>query len=160
MKATQQTVFVTVGTTKFEALIRAVDSPAFVAALAAKGYNQLIIQKGAGEYAPHQLVPAGSTSAEQPGGFRVSYFDFSPSVAEYMSSSALVISHAGSGSIFEALHARKPLIVVPNPLLMDNHQAELGDHLAAMQAVVSSWGNAAAPSTAALVVLQEKSWEK
>jgi UDP-N-acetylglucosamine transferase subunit ALG13 len=42
----------------------------------------------------------------------------------------------GSGSIFETLHAGKPLIVVPNPLLMDNHQAELGDHLAAMQAVV------------------------
>jgi UDP-N-acetylglucosamine transferase subunit ALG13 len=44
---------------------------------------------------------------------------------------------AGSGSIFETLHAGKPLIVVPNPLLMDNHQAELGDHLEAMQAVVS-----------------------
>ena len=43
----------------------------------------------------------------------------------------------GSGSIFETLTARKPLIVVPNPLLMDNHQAELGDHLAAMRALVS-----------------------
>lgn len=30
---------------------------------------------------------------------------------------------AGSGSIFEALRLRKPLVVVPNPLLMDNHQA-------------------------------------
>jgi len=36
----------------------------------------------------------------------------------------------GSGSIFEALSGGKALIVVPNPLLMDNHQAELGDHLA------------------------------
>lgn len=43
---------------------------------------------------------------------------------------------AGSGSIFETLTARKPLIVVPNPLLMDNHQAELRDHLAAMNALV------------------------
>lgn len=32
---------------------------------------------------------------------------------------------AGSGSIFEALRLRLPLVVVPNPLLMDNHQAEL-----------------------------------
>lgn len=46
-------------------------------------------------------------------------------------------SQPGSGSIFETLTARKPLIVVPNPLLMDNHQAELGDHLAAMGALVS-----------------------
>jgi hypothetical protein len=48
--------------------------------------------------------------------------------------------HAGSGSIFETLTARKPLIVVPNPLLMDNHQAELGDHLAAMNALVRGCG--------------------
>lgn len=46
------------------------------------------------------------------------------------------VSIVGSGSIFETLTAGKPLIVVPNPLLMDNHQAELGDHLANMKAVV------------------------
>ena len=39
---------------------------------------------------------------------------------------------AGSGSIFEALTVGKPLVVVPNPRLMDNHQVELGDQLAAM----------------------------
>lgn len=33
----------------------------------------------------------------------------------------------GSGSIFEALRLRRPLVVVPNPLLMDNHQVELAD---------------------------------
>ena len=33
----------------------------------------------------------------------------------------------GSGSIFEALRLRRPLVVVPNPALMDNHQAELAD---------------------------------
>ncbi|KAF6251648.1 glycosyl transferase [Scenedesmus sp. NREL 46B-D3] len=132
----QRSVFVTVGTTKFEDLIKAVDTPEFAASLAAKGYTQLIIQKGTGEYVPCKLVPAGSTSAQLASGIKVEYFDFSPSLAEYISSSALIISHAGSGSIFETLHAGKPLIVVPNPLLMDNHQAELGDHLAAMQAVV------------------------
>jgi beta-1,4-N-acetylglucosaminyltransferase len=47
---------------------------------------------------------------------------------------------AGSGSIFETLTAGKPLIVVPNPLLMDNHQAELGDHLAGMKALVRNMG--------------------
>lgn len=43
---------------------------------------------------------------------------------------------AGSGSIFEALTSGKALVVVPNPLLMDNHQAELGDHLAAQGVLV------------------------
>lgn len=43
---------------------------------------------------------------------------------------------AGSGSIFETLTVGKPLIVVPNPKLMDNHQAELGDQLARMQHLV------------------------
>ena len=35
---------------------------------------------------------------------------------------ALIISHAGSGSLFEALALRRPLLAVPNGLLMHNHQ--------------------------------------
>jgi beta-1,4-N-acetylglucosaminyltransferase len=31
--------------------------------------------------------------------------------------------------VFEALDAKRPLVVVPNPVLMDNHQAELAEHL-------------------------------
>lgn len=58
------------------------------------------------------------------------YFDFTPSLAQHVADASLIISHAGSGSIFESLTAGKALIVVPNPLLMDNHQAELGKHLA------------------------------
>ncbi|KAF1967084.1 hypothetical protein BU23DRAFT_660656 [Bimuria novae-zelandiae CBS 107.79] len=37
----------------------------------------------------------------------------------------LVVSHAGSGSILEALRFQVPLIVVPNTVLLDNHQEEL-----------------------------------
>lgn len=36
----------------------------------------------------------------------------------------------GSGSILEALRLNKRLIVVTNPLLMDNHQAELASAMA------------------------------
>jgi beta-1,4-N-acetylglucosaminyltransferase len=42
-------------------------------------------------------------------------------------SKGLVISHAGSGSILEALRYQVLLIVVPNTSLLDNHQEELAD---------------------------------
>lgn len=36
---------------------------------------------------------------------------------------------SGSGSILTALRMSKPLLVVPNETLMDNHQVELADAL-------------------------------
>ena len=42
---------------------RAVDTQAFADAIVSKGYGRLVIQKGAGAYAPCVLVPPGSTSA-------------------------------------------------------------------------------------------------
>ena len=38
---------------------------------------------------------------------------------------------AGSGSIFETLRLCRPLVVVPNPALMDNHQVELATKVCA-----------------------------
>lgn len=51
--------------------------------------------------------------------------DYLPNLAADIAKASLVISHAGAGSIFEALTYKVPLIVVPNPILMDNHQVEL-----------------------------------
>ncbi|KAL5215904.1 hypothetical protein ABZP36_007305 [Zizania latifolia] len=61
---------------------------------------------------------------------QVDYFTFSTSIADYIREASLVISHAGSGSIFETLRLSKPLIVVVNEDLMDNHQSELAEELA------------------------------
>ncbi|GFR49184.1 hypothetical protein Agub_g11208 [Astrephomene gubernaculifera] len=137
MAPTERIVFVTVGTTKFEALVERVDSIELLHILRDKGYTRLIIQKGNGVYCPTKVVPKGQTKARTEG-IDVEYFDYSPSLASYITSAALVISHAGSGSIFETLTAGVPLVVVPNPLLMDNHQVELGEQLAGMGHLVSA----------------------
>lgn len=42
----------------------------------------------------------------------------------------------GSGSILDAMRISIPLIVVPNPTLLDNHQVELAEELAAQGYVV------------------------
>ena len=48
-----------------------------------------------------------------------------------------VITHAGSGTIMEALRMDLSVIVVPNPELMDNHQEELAEELSRQGYVVS-----------------------
>ncbi|KAK9291686.1 hypothetical protein L1049_019635 [Liquidambar formosana] len=116
-------VFVTVGTTSFDALVRAVDTYEFKEELSTKGYTHLLIQMGRGSY-----VPTKSTGED--GSLSVDYFTFSSSIADHLRSASLVISHAGSGSIFETLRLGKPLIVVVNEDLMDNHQSELAEELA------------------------------
>ncbi|XP_062186316.1 uncharacterized protein LOC133889851 [Phragmites australis] len=115
-------VFVTVGTTCFDALVKAVDSEEVKEALLQKGYTHLLIQMGKGTYIPSK-VSGNST-------LQVDYLTFSPSIADYIREASLVISHAGSGSIFETLRLSKPLIVVVNEDLMDNHQSELAEELA------------------------------
>jgi beta-1,4-N-acetylglucosaminyltransferase len=140
MKATpeKQTVFVTVGTTKFDALVAAVDDPSFADALIAAGYTHLVIQFGAGAYRPHRLFPAAASSARLQNGLQVECFDFAPSLQERLAGAALVVSHAGAGSIFESLALGKPVIAVPNPALMDDHQRELAEKLEGAGYLVAS----------------------
>jgi len=124
-------VFVTVGTTRFDALVRAASSPVALSLLAELGHTDLRIQYGSGEYVPFDAGAGGSAAARVPPPLRCEAFDFKPGLAEEMAGAALVISHAGSGSIMEALALRKPLLVVVNDQLMDNHQAEVAEALAA-----------------------------
>ena len=48
----------------------------------------------------------------------------------------LMLLMAGSGSILDALRISVPIIVVPNPELLDNHQLELAEELARQGYVV------------------------
>lgn len=135
---TRGIVFVTVGTTKFDALIAAVDCASFAQALTAAGYHTLIIQAGSSQdYRPHRLLgspniqkgiieTAGVNKASK---LSVEWFEYAPSLQQHIGAASLVISHAGAGSIFETLRLGVPLIAVPNPLLMDDHQRELAERL-------------------------------
>ncbi|WOK93136.1 UDP-N-acetylglucosamine transferase subunit [Canna indica] len=122
-KLSRKMVFVTVGTTCFDALVKAVDSEHVKEELTKKGYTNILIQMGRGSYVPTKVLGVD-------GSLRVDYFTFSRSIADYLKSASLIISHAGSGSIFETLQLGKPLIVVVNEDLMDNHQSELAEELA------------------------------
>lgn len=116
-----KTVFVTVGTTKFDNLITTVLSSAVLKALSARNYNHLILQIGNSNLEPDCTARCGFNKIET--------FKLSPSIGEYMQLADLVISHAGAGSILEALEKHKHLVVVVNDLLMDNHQIELAEQL-------------------------------
>lgn len=48
-------VFVTVGTTSFDSLVKTVDSPQVKEALLHKGYTDLLIQMGRGTYVPSKV---------------------------------------------------------------------------------------------------------
>ncbi|CAN1175824.1 UDP-N-acetylglucosamine transferase subunit ALG13 homolog [Linum perenne] len=122
-KKKRETVFVTVGTTLFDALVRAVDAEEVKRELSRRGYTHLLIQIGRGSYVPQKCKG-------DDGSLSVDYFTFSSSIADHLRAASLVISHAGSGSIFETLRLGKPLIVVVNEDLMDNHQCELAEELA------------------------------
>ena len=83
------------------------------------------LQIGDGDYVPQHLVPRGADQAQLANGLCVQIFQYAPNLDSYMRSAELIISHAGSGSLFEAMRLGKPLVAVPNAILMANHQAEL-----------------------------------
>ncbi|RHZ48963.1 N-acetylglucosaminyldiphosphodolichol N-acetylglucosaminyltransferase catalytic subunit ALG13 [Aspergillus thermomutatus] len=142
--------FVTVGATaSFEELVRAALDPSFVTALEKDGYSHLMVQYGKNaaiyqnflkQYPPgrrpwHRIDVGGFAFREHglKGELALAQADISKG-----RSGGLVISHAGSGTILEALRMGIPLIVVPNPSLQDNHQEELARQLQKQGYVVAS----------------------
>jgi len=112
-------VFVTVGTTRFDSLVSEVLKEAVIRELKLKGYDCIKIQSGKSVVPEdHHITP------------NVEVYDYKPSLKEDIESADLVVSHAGAGTCLEVLGANKPLIVVVNDQLMDNHQIELAEQLA------------------------------
>ena len=115
-------IFVTVGTTSFDALISKINTEEFLTCMKQKGYKALKIQIGRGHILPTDIM-------SNTHGIHVEYYRYNAGYKQDIHNATLVISHAGSGSIMDALSARKPLLVVVNGQLMDNHQTELADAL-------------------------------
>ncbi|XP_052680997.1 UDP-N-acetylglucosamine transferase subunit ALG13 homolog isoform X2 [Crassostrea angulata] len=118
-KRGQNSVFVTVGTTQFEKLTDYVCSSAILKTLANLGYKKVVVQIGRGRDPSIDTVP----------GIEVEVYRLKPSITEDIRQASLVISHAGAGSCLETLAANKPLLVVINDDLMNNHQLELAYQL-------------------------------
>lgn len=128
--------FVTTGATApFTALIKSVLCPSSLDTLHSLGYTHLLLQYGTAKQtydehlvmACHYLQQAGQSER-----LVINGIDFNPQGLQaqfklVQQSKGLVISHAGSGSILEALRYQIPLVVVPNTDLLDNHQEELAE---------------------------------
>lgn len=124
--------FVTTGATApFKALIQAVASPSFLQALESCGYTHLTVQCGTAKHMFDDSLTSSSSSTQHLK-VQIQALEFCQDGLEEhfrraQESSGLVISHAGSGSILEALRFSIPLVVVPNRELLGNHQEELAD---------------------------------
>ncbi|MBC7223470.1 MAG: hypothetical protein H5T59_04215 [Anaerolineae bacterium] len=96
-------IFVTVGTTEFDALVRAMD------AWAAGHDEPVVMQIGHGCYVPRHGE----------------HFRFAPTLVPYYNQADLVVAHGGLGTTMEVLHLGKPLVSVSNPDRYDRHQEDL-----------------------------------
>ncbi|KAG9193779.1 beta-1,4-N-acetylglucosaminyltransferase [Alternaria panax] len=126
--------FVTTGATApFIELIETVLSSSCLDALRESGFTHLLIQYGSAKDVYQDfsmLAQAYMRESKAKRNLIIDGIDFNPDGLQaqfklVQRSKGLVISHAGSGSILEALRYQIPLIVVPNTGLLDNHQEEL-----------------------------------
>jgi beta-1,4-N-acetylglucosaminyltransferase len=98
-------MFITVGTTPFDKLIRFCDEY-----LDSSLSVTMQISKDAA-YIPR----------------RFDYFTFTNDIISYYRDADLIITHAGAGTVFKLLEMRKRIIVFPNLQRDDSHQRDLAD---------------------------------
>lgn len=113
-------IFITVGTTHFDLLCESIKTSPVLRALKKIGCEEVVFQIGNSNSEPGDIVKEG---------VKIHTYRFKDSIHVDISNADLVISHAGAGSCLETLEAGKPLLVVVNEDLMDNHQLELAEQL-------------------------------
>jgi beta-1,4-N-acetylglucosaminyltransferase len=118
-------VFVTVGTTRFDMLVSLATSKIALEWMEGQGFSSLTIQYGRG---PKPEISRSELSNMT--SLKIQCYDFRPSLKADMEHADLILSHAGAGTVMEVLRMTKPLVVVINTKLMDNHQTELAGAMA------------------------------
>ncbi|CAN0386033.1 unnamed protein product, partial [Ectocarpus fasciculatus] len=120
-------LFVTVGTTKFDSLVQAVDNAAVLSSLCSKGFTSLTAQIGHGQHVPSfpvdqvcinplgtkplrfvgRMLPHASCimrpRSKQQTALDCRWYRFKQTLHEDMARADVVVSHAGAGSVMEAL---------------------------------------------------------
>jgi len=111
------TVFITVGSTKFETLVSEATKKETLALFNKLGYERITIQYGGGT----------KPTIKHPG---LTCFAFKDNIETEMQGASLIICHAGAGSVLEAVRIRgAKVIVCTNDTLLDGHQLELADKM-------------------------------
>lgn len=100
-------IFVTVGTTDFDALVRRMDE------LASGLGDPVVAQIGRGAYIPRSIE----------------WFRLAPDLQPYYQRADVVVSHGGLGTLVEVLALGRRLIGVSNPDRYDRHQDDLLGYL-------------------------------
>lgn len=120
-------LLVTVGSTSFPVLTDFITSPATLATLR----NDLHLSAVTVQHGTHAPVASSLPVGDVP--LRLQTLSYAPSLHTLMRDATVVVSHAGSGTVLEAVDLCKPLIVVVNSALMDDHQTEIASAMARRQ---------------------------
>lgn len=96
-------IFVTVGTTRFDDLVEAMDK------IAPNLEEEVVVQVGNSEYTPRNCT----------------YFTFDDDLFKYYERADIVVAHGGAGITFEVLNLGKKLISIDNSYVLDGHQRDL-----------------------------------
>jgi beta-1,4-N-acetylglucosaminyltransferase len=100
-------IFITVGSTAFDPLIKQVDE------ISTDMKEEIICQIADGKYIPKNCQ----------------YFRYKLDLEKEYSDADLVICHGGAGTLFNLMKLNKKVIAVPNLVRKDKHQTDLIDAL-------------------------------
>lgn len=89
-------VFVTVGSTRFDALVQRVLSAHVLDVLRAKGYQSLDVQCGNSDFDASQLSRDADDRWQRAGDLQTTVWRFKPSLKDDYERADLIISHAGA----------------------------------------------------------------